>query len=592
MDTTLIIPPISVLVAGARWPDIPLHALQRCALPPLADHALLILWRYDATDEDAYAVSRAWGFEPKAEIVWVKTGAGMPPLDPAMPDMPEIALGMVSMGQGRYVRRAHERAIVAMRCATRGTFNVGDRAVRSVFFAPPVEVEIDEGDDDVEKPDAFYELVEKLGGTKATFAELFAFGRRTREGWHSFTGDATASHFYRPKPTAAPEPTPVSDAWARAEQRSHEELTQNKHVAVEPAEVPRLPRHKIRRPDGKIVPACCLECNGPQYAAASGVTCPAGHDRAASIPGCEFCGFAVGHKPGCEASAAQVVDRDVKPPNVVVEAPPAAAPPSAEKPAPPPPPPPAAAAKDAPPPPPPYVTDVKRDILLSRAELEGLLSADDIGQGAEDAWIKLQYRAPPGWFPRGTFETAPNGAVVTTPLPAPGEPPIGFLVRDLNTKGLFVSLPEVCKWSTTRRDVARAWLAQGGDLPHAPDWLAALATPPKHPPECANGCIGADAGCPAARHAWERLMPEEVVSVPAENMGELARAPSRSTSPAAAPVKAATPAPTPTAPDANGKRKGPGRPPGAKNKPKDLWALATRATKESADPEVEEGFFS
>src|SRR4051812_7317204 len=37
------------------------------------DDALLFLWRVPAMGAEAYDVCRAWGFQPKSELVWRKT---------------------------------------------------------------------------------------------------------------------------------------------------------------------------------------------------------------------------------------------------------------------------------------------------------------------------------------------------------------------------------------------------------------------------------------------------------------------------------------------------------------------------------------
>ena len=52
----------------------------------------------------------------------------------------------------------------------------------------------------------------------------------------------------------------------------------------------------------------------------------------------------------------------------------------------------------------------------------------------------------------------------------PGEN-IGLLVNNLKAKGLLINLVEVAAWPVVQRDVARAWLVQGGDLP---DFLVPL----------------------------------------------------------------------------------------------------------------------
>lgn len=130
--------------------------IMRFPLPPLADDALLLMWRVAAMPLDALKVAEAWGFTPKSEIVWVKTPAN------------STEEGRLAFGMGHYVRAAHEVCLVA----TRGRFKVADRAVRSVFFAPRGRHSA--------KPGEFYALAQKLGGA-GPYAELFA--RTPRPGW-------------------------------------------------------------------------------------------------------------------------------------------------------------------------------------------------------------------------------------------------------------------------------------------------------------------------------------------------------------------------------------------------------------------------
>lgn len=127
---------------------------QICAypLPPLAPDALLFLWRVSSQVEEAYRVARAWGFEPKTEIVWLK----------------RTSTGKRWFGMGRYVRAEHETCIVARR----GRPVVVAKNVRSTFEAPAGRHS--------EKPETFYrEIVERLTG--GPYVELF--GRRPRAGW-------------------------------------------------------------------------------------------------------------------------------------------------------------------------------------------------------------------------------------------------------------------------------------------------------------------------------------------------------------------------------------------------------------------------
>lgn len=125
-------------------------------LPSLSESAVLFLWRVAAMVEEAYAVARAWGFVPKAELVWCKvTKDGRP-----------------RIGMGHYVRGAHETCIIAVR----GSCTSADRSVPSVFHARrPREHSA--------KPDEFFEIVEQLypDGPRC---ELFA--RKRRPGWLQF----------------------------------------------------------------------------------------------------------------------------------------------------------------------------------------------------------------------------------------------------------------------------------------------------------------------------------------------------------------------------------------------------------------------
>lgn len=114
--------------------------------------------------DEGLDVVRAWGFTPKAELVWVKT----------------VAAGgqALRIGMGRYVRNAHETCIVAAR--GKAASLIQSRSVPSVFFAPRGEHSA--------KPDAFYELVERLA--PGPRVELFA--RRGRPGWKTL-GDQAPS---------------------------------------------------------------------------------------------------------------------------------------------------------------------------------------------------------------------------------------------------------------------------------------------------------------------------------------------------------------------------------------------------------------
>lgn len=148
--------------ADKHYHTLPLHEIMRFPLPPLHGDALLFLWRVAALPAAALDVVSAWGFTPKAELVWVKTSKGS--RKPA-PEGVQLAIGM-----GHYTRAAHEICLIA----TRGAPKVRDRAVRSVLFAQRGAHSA--------KPDTFYALVERLA--EGPYAELFA--RRRRDGWTQY----------------------------------------------------------------------------------------------------------------------------------------------------------------------------------------------------------------------------------------------------------------------------------------------------------------------------------------------------------------------------------------------------------------------
>lgn len=114
--------------------------------------SVLFLWRPAAFAEQGIIVAKAWGFEPKTEMVWIK----------------RTKHGKLHFGMGRTVRASHETCIIA----TRGRPVRSSASVRSVFEAKTGRHS--------EKPDEFYALVEEL--FPGPYLELFA--RRPRSGWH------------------------------------------------------------------------------------------------------------------------------------------------------------------------------------------------------------------------------------------------------------------------------------------------------------------------------------------------------------------------------------------------------------------------
>ena len=127
--------------------------IKRFPLPPLdPTGSWLFLWRVASMQAEALEVAAAWGFTPKAEVVWVKTTKDG--------NRPRI-------GMGHYVRHAHETCLVAVKGRPQQLSN----NVLSVLMAPRGLHS--------QKPDAFYELVEALA--PGPYVELFA--RQRRGGW-------------------------------------------------------------------------------------------------------------------------------------------------------------------------------------------------------------------------------------------------------------------------------------------------------------------------------------------------------------------------------------------------------------------------
>jgi N6-adenosine-specific RNA methylase IME4 len=139
----------------------------------IASDARLFLWRVASMQEEALRVMRAWGFVPKAEIIWLK----------------KTTTGKRWFGMGRQVRMEHEVCLIG----TRGRPPVLSKSIRSTFEAPYTRHS--------GKPDAFFDLVESL--SPGPYLELFA--RRQRHRWHCIGDELPPS-----SPSEAPDPTPAT----------------------------------------------------------------------------------------------------------------------------------------------------------------------------------------------------------------------------------------------------------------------------------------------------------------------------------------------------------------------------------------------
>lgn len=150
-----------------------LTPLELTALPVgdlATSSAHLYLWSTNAFMEHAFALVRAWGFEPKTVVTWVKlkktagdvSGAGWV-------DETDAVLGM-----GHYWRGATEHVIFA----TRGKLSGRAHDLSTVIFAPRGAHSA--------KPDVFYERAARM--SPGPRLDMFARARRT--GWDAWGDEA------------------------------------------------------------------------------------------------------------------------------------------------------------------------------------------------------------------------------------------------------------------------------------------------------------------------------------------------------------------------------------------------------------------
>jgi N6-adenosine-specific RNA methylase IME4 len=130
-----------------NYPTMSLDEIKRLDVPA-CDDAVLFLWATSPKLEEALEVLKAWGFRYRSCMVWVKDKIGM----------------------GYYARQRHELLLIGKR----GNLPVPDPEDRpdSVVESPRAGHS--------EKPEAFYELIERMYPTRER-VELFA--RHPRDGW-------------------------------------------------------------------------------------------------------------------------------------------------------------------------------------------------------------------------------------------------------------------------------------------------------------------------------------------------------------------------------------------------------------------------
>lgn len=152
--------------AEKHYEVMTLEEIKAFPLPRMQRDSLLFLWRVSSQVEEAYQVVRAWGFEPKSELVWRKQ------TDPVS------ARAQRHIGMGHYTRAEHESCIIA----TRGSPTIQDHSIRSTFEAPIGRHSA--------KPDRFYEIVQQL--SFGPHVELFA--RTPRPGWRQYGFEMAEAH--------------------------------------------------------------------------------------------------------------------------------------------------------------------------------------------------------------------------------------------------------------------------------------------------------------------------------------------------------------------------------------------------------------
>lgn len=139
-----------------HYPTMPLDEI-KALQPPVPDDAILFLWATAPKLADATEVIDAWGFEYRTAMFWVKDKIGM----------------------GHYVRQRAEVLLIAKR---------GDMSTPETSSRPDSVVEAPRTSHS-EKPEVFYELIEKMYPGRR-YGEIFA--RRRRQGWGAWGNEIGA----------------------------------------------------------------------------------------------------------------------------------------------------------------------------------------------------------------------------------------------------------------------------------------------------------------------------------------------------------------------------------------------------------------
>ncbi len=158
----------SLILADPPWADdfgpnrrstenhYPTMSIEDIYALPVSDiaheQAMLFLWATSAMLEMALATVKAWGFQYRTQMVWVKP----------------------SIGLGQYVRQRHELLLVCRR---------GDHPAPNATLLPDSVIEAPRLEHS-EKPEVFHQIIERMY-PPATKIELFRRGD-PREGWSAW----------------------------------------------------------------------------------------------------------------------------------------------------------------------------------------------------------------------------------------------------------------------------------------------------------------------------------------------------------------------------------------------------------------------
>ncbi len=150
----------------ARYETMRLQEIEALPVEALcADKTHLYLWVPNALLAEGLAVMKAWGFEYKTNIVWLKTRKD------GGPD---------GRGVGFYFRNVTEMVLFGIRGKDNRTLSPGRRQVNLIA---------ERKREHSRKPDQLYEIIEEC--SPGPWIELFA--RSEREGWHQW-GDELGSY--------------------------------------------------------------------------------------------------------------------------------------------------------------------------------------------------------------------------------------------------------------------------------------------------------------------------------------------------------------------------------------------------------------